>query len=340
MLQHGSFSVPRYEDGYCLDDNARALLLTVLLEDQGSDDAKAVRALASRYLAFVIHAFDREAGRFRNLLSYSRRWVEACGSEDSHGRALWALGAVVGRSADPGRQSLGGQLFHAALGAVADFTSPRAWAFALLGIDEYLRAFAGDSNVQFVRKEMADRLLDLFRKVSTYEWPWFEERVTYCSARLSQALIASGRWIGNEEMRTAGLRSLEWLTEIQCSEDGYFAPIGSNGFYERGGPKAWFDQQPVEACATVSACLEAQRVTGDGRWAMRAKRAFGWFLGQNHLQQSLYDPTTGGCRDGLHADRANENQGAESTLSFLLALLEMRSADRGGAESERRHIAT
>ncbi len=336
MLQHGSFSVPRYEDGYCLDDNARALLLTALLEDQGSDDGKAVRALASRYLAFVSHAFDREARRFRNFMSYSRRWVEACGSEDSHGRALWALGTVVGRSVDPGRQSLGGQLFHAALPAVSEFTSPRAWAFTLLGIDEYLRAFEGDSNVQSVRKGLAGRLLDLFRKVSTYEWPWFEDRVTYCSARLSQALVASGPWMGNEEMTAAGLRSLEWLAEIQCSEGGHFAPIGSNGFYERGGPKASFDQQPVEACAMVSACLQAQRVTGDERWAVRARRAFSWFLGQNHLQRSLYDAATGGCRDGLHADRANENQGAESTLSFLLALLEMRSTDRTGAESERR----
>jgi glycosyltransferase involved in cell wall biosynthesis len=336
MLQHASFSVPRYEDGYCLDDNARALLLTVLLEDQGTDDRKAVRALASRYLAFVSHAFDREAGRFRNFMSYSRRWVGACGSEDSHGRALWALGTVVGRSVDPGRQSLSGQLFHAALPAVSDFTSPRAWAFALLGIGEYLRAFEGDSNVQSVRKGLAERLLDLFRKVSSHEWPWFEDRVTYCSARLSQALIASGSWMEHAEMTTAGLRSLEWLAEIQCSQDGYFAPIGSNGFYERGGSRASFDQQPVEACAMVSACLEAQRVTGDARWALSARRAFSWFLGQNHLQRSLYDATTGGCRDGLHADRANENQGAESTLSFLLALLEMRTADRAGAESERR----
>jgi hypothetical protein len=270
-------------------------------------------------------------------MSYARRWVEASGSEDSHGRALWALGTLVGRSADPGRQSLGGQLFHAALPAVSGFTSPRAWAFALLGIDEYLRAFEGDSNVQAMREALAKRLLELFRKVSSHDWPWFEDRVTYCSARLSHALIVSGSRMGNEEMTTAGSRSLEWLAEIQCSEDGYFAPIGSNGFYERGGPKASFDQQPVEACAMVSACLEAQRVTGDARWVERARLAFGWFLGQNHLQRSIYDATTGGCRDGLHADRANENQGAESTLSFLLALLEMRSADRPSADSGHRH---
>ena len=335
MLQHGSFNVPRYDDGYCLDDNARALIAMVLVEDAGTADAKVVRALASRYLAFVSHAFNPDLGRFRNFMSYTRRWVDECGSEDSHGRALWALGTVVGRSVDPGRQSLAGQLFHAALPALEAFTSPRAWAFALLGIDEYLRAFQGDSSVESIRTTLAERLLDLFRKTSTSDWPWFEDRVTYCNARLSQALFVSGSRMAHAEMVAAGARSLEWLTEIQCSEDGYFAPIGSNGFYERDGTKAAFDGQPVEACAMVSACLEAQRATGEGRWAEHARRAFKWFLGQNHLQQSLYDATTGGCRDGLHADRANENQGAESTLSFLLALLEMRSADRAGADPER-----
>lgn len=330
MLQHAAFSVPRYDDGYCLDDNARALLLMALVEDAGTEDGKTVRALASRYLAFVNHAFNTDRGCFRNFMSYDRQWIEECGAEDSHGRALWALGTVVGRAGDPGRQSLSGHLFHAALPAVSGFTSPRAWAFALLGIDEYLRAFQGDSNVQSVRKMLADRLLDLFRRTSRRDWPWFEDRVTYCNARLSQALIVSGSWMEHGEMLAAGLRSIEWLASTQCSEDGYFAPIGSNGFYGRGEPKASFDQQPVEACGMVSACLEAQRVTRDGRWAEHSRRAFNWFLGQNHLQQSIYDATTGGCRDGLHPDRVNENQGAESTLSFLLALLEMRSADRAG----------
>ncbi len=327
LLQHAAFSVPRYDEGYCLDDNARALLLMALVEDAGTEDSKAVHALASRYLAFVSHALNKGPGRFRNFMSYSRQWIEECGSEDSHGRALWALGTVVGRSTDPGRHSLGGNLFHAALPAVSAFTSPRAWAFAVLGINEYLRAFQGDSNVQSVGRTLAGRLLDLFRRTSGHEWPWFEDRVTYCNARLSQALIVSGAWMEHEEMTAAGIRSLEWLASIQCSREGYFAPIGSNGFHERGKLIAAFDQQPVEACAMVSACLEAQRVTGNRRWAEHARRAFNWFLGQNHLQQSLYDASTGGCHDGLHADRVNENQGAESTLSFLLALLEMRLAD-------------
>ncbi len=328
VLQHAMFSVPRYDDGYCLDDNARALLLAALLEDAGTEDVHVVRGLASRYLAFVSHAFDQDSGRFRNLMSYSRQWLEACGSEDSHGRALWALGTVVGRARDPGTRSLSGGLFAAALPAVSGFTSPRAWAFALLGIDEYLRAFQGDSNVQAMRRAVAERLFDLYQRSSTPDWPWFEERVTYCNARLPQALLVSGAWMEREDLTRAGLRSLEWLVSIQRSAEGYFAPIGSNGFYRRGATRAWFDQQPVEACAMVAACLEAHRLTGDASWAAEARRAFDWFLGQNQLQHALYDASTGGCRDGLHADRINENQGAESTLSFLLALADMRSMER------------
>jgi glycosyltransferase involved in cell wall biosynthesis len=331
ILQHATFNVPRYDDGYCLDDNARALLMTAMLEDAGTEDVKAVRVLASRYLAFVSHAFHQSVGRFRNFMSYSRRWLEDCGSEDSHGRALWALGTVVGRSQQPGRQSLAGALFQAALPAMSRFTSPRAWAFALLGIDEYLRAFAGDSIVEATRQAIVERLLDLYRRTSRRDWPWFEDRVTYCNPRLSQALLVSGARMNDEGMVAAGRRSLEWLIGVQSSDEGYFAPIGCNGFYERGRAKAAFDQQPVEAWAMVSACIEAQRVTHDRRFSAAASRAFNWFLGQNQLQRSLYDANTGGCRDGLHVDRANENQGAESTLSFILALLEMRSLDRADA---------
>ncbi len=331
MLQHAHFSVPRYDDGYCLDDNARALLLVTLLEEAGSEDARTVRALATRYLAFVSHAFDPARGRFRNFMSYPRRWIEEQGSEDSHGRVLWALGTVVGRSGEPGRQSLASDLFHSALPEVSRFTSARAWAYSLLGIDEYLRAFQGDSSVQALRRALAHRLLDLHRSSRRSDWPWFEDRLTYCNARMAQALIVSGPWMENEDMTSVGLRSLEWLLSVQSSEGGYFSPVGSNGFYVRGEAKAEFDQQPVEAAGMVSACLDAYRVTGNAHWVRDARRAFGWYLGQNALQQSLYDPMTGGCRDGLHADRMNENQGAESTLSFLMALVDMRAADRASS---------
>ncbi len=325
ILQHATFNVPRYHEGYCVDDNARALLLMTLLEEAGADDPKAVRTLASRYLAFVNHAFNRPLGRFRNFMSFERHWTEEQGSEDSHGRTLWALGTVVGSSADPGRQSLAGELFHAALPAVSGFSSPRAWAYALLGIEQYLHAFEGDRNMQASGKEIAERLLGLFRRTDRPDWPWFEDRVTYCNARLPQALIASGSWIGDASMTATGLRSLEWLMTIQRTDDGYFAPIGTQGFFERGMEAAVFDQQPVDACATVSACMQAFRATGDHRWSEHARQAFTWFLGQNQLQQPLYDPRTGGCRDALHFDRVNENEGAESTLSFLLALMDMHA---------------
>jgi hypothetical protein len=327
ILQHALFSIPRYEDGYCLDDNARALLLMALIEDDGTDERGLVRALVSRYLAFVSHAFEREQGRFRNFMSYQRAWTEHAGSEDSHGRALWALGAVVGRSRDPGRQSLAGALFQRALAPLADLTSPRAWAFGLLGVDEYLGAFRGDTTVQSLRRTLAEKLYELLVRTRTAEWNWFEEQVTYENARLSQALIASGEAMGRPEMKLAGLQSLEWLISVQHSGDGVFAPIGSAGFYRRGGPRAFFDQQPLDAWATVSACLQARRATASESWMQHARRAFAWFLGRNHLQQPVYDAATGGCRDGLHQDRPNENQGAESTLAFQLALLEMRHTE-------------
>jgi glycosyltransferase involved in cell wall biosynthesis len=326
ILQHAIYGVPRYEDGYCIDDNARALLLMALIEDAGTSEAATVRALATRYIAFVSHAFNQPRGRFRNFMSYSREWLEDCGSEDSHGRTLWALGTVVGRSEGPGKQSLAGRLFQEALPAVGRFTSPRAWAFTLLGIDEYLRAFQGDSNVQAIGADLSQRLLELHRKTSDDSWPWFENVLAYSNARLCQALLVSGTWLANEEMVSTGLRSLRWLVGLQISESGDFEPVGSDGFYPRGGAKARFDQQPIEAGAMVAGCLAAARITSDPAWERDARCAFAWFLGRNHLQQAVYDPVTGGCRDGIHADRLNQNQGAESTLAFLLALCEMRAA--------------
>jgi hypothetical protein len=267
-------------------------------------------------------------------MSFSRRWTEEVGSEDSHGRALWALGTVVGRSGDPGKQSLAGDLFQLALPAVTEFTSPRAWAYSLLGIDEYLRAFAGDRRVESACKALSLRLVTRYGDASARDWPWFEDGVTYCNARLSQATLVAGARMKNEAMMSIGLESLAFLAKIQKNADGTFAPVGSNGFFPRGGRKAEFDQQPVEACAMVSACFDAERITGNPVWGDHARRAFAWFLGDNSLHQAVYDARTGGSRDGLHADRVNENQGAESTLSFLLALLDMRLSDRTRVQGE------
>jgi glycosyltransferase involved in cell wall biosynthesis len=326
MLQHAIFTVPNYHEGYCTDDNARALVVSTLLEELGHNEAL---ELASRYLAFVWYAFNTETGRFRNFMDYQRRWLEDRGSDDSHGRALWALGTVLGRSNTPALHSMAGWLFEQALPAILDTTSPRAWAFALIGIHEYLQRFAGDRMASQVREELAGRLMALYRSSRSDQWRWYEEVLTYCNAALPHALLMCGQSMPNKAMTEAGLESLSWLADLQRAEEagGHFVPIGSNGFYQQGGKRARFDQQPVEAQAMVSACLAAARITGEKRWRREARRAFEWFLGRNDLNLPIYDPMTGGCRDGLHADRANENQGAESTLAFLQSLLELRLAD-------------
>jgi len=325
IVEHAVFVVPNYPEGYTTDDNARALIVSVLLEHLGIAVPTGSADLASRYLAFLWLAFDPATNRFRNCLSYERQWQEPGGSEDSHGRALWGLGTVLGRSREKGLRGAAGRLFELAVPAAVNFKSPRACAFALLGLHEYLDSFPGDRAALSAADVLANRLLGSYRAHRSPGWDWFENSLSYSNARLPQALLRSGTRSGNAEMKAAGLQALDWLATIQRSEDkGHFVPIGSQGFYSKKTEKARFDQQPVEACAVVSSCLEAYGVTGENRWRKEAWSAFNWFLGDNDLQVALYDPSTGGCRDGLHPDRANENQGAESTISFLMALLEMR----------------
>jgi glycosyltransferase involved in cell wall biosynthesis len=333
ILQHAVFSVPRFSDGYCTDDNARALMAMVLLEEVGGYQTDGVKGLASIYLAFLWYAFNTETSRFRNVLSFQREWSEESGSDDSHGRALWALGTVLGRSNKRGLCSTASRLFEMALPEILKVTSPRAWAFALLGIHEYLKRYTGDRVAQGVRDDLAQRLVDLYRANATPNWPWFENSLTYCNASLPHALVAAGQTMSRKDVVETGLSALDWLTGVHRMDAGHFAPIGNNGFYPRGGERARFDQQPVEAHAAITACLAAYDLTGDERWRKEAQRAFDWFLGRNDLHLSLYDSVTGGCQDGLHPDRVNQNQGAESTLSFLLSLMELRLSEQAFTSS-------
>jgi glycosyltransferase involved in cell wall biosynthesis len=336
IVEHAVFVVPNYPEGYTTDDNARALIVTTLLEDLGVRAPAGSADLASRYLAFLWHAFDPVTKRFRNCLSYERNWQEPEGSEDSHGRAVWGLGTVLGRSKIAGLRGAAGRLFELAVPAAVEFKSPRACAFALLGLQEYLDSFPGDRAALGASDALANRLLNSYRSNRSDDWKWFESGLAYSNARLPQALMRAGVRAANEEMVSAGLEALDWLVTTQrCEVKGHFVPIGSQGFHSKTTEKARFDQQPVEACANVAACLQAYRATGKGRWRKEAWTAFNWFLGDNDLQIALYDPATGGCRDGLHPDRANENQGAESTLSFLMALLEMRRLEESdGTENK------
>jgi glycosyltransferase involved in cell wall biosynthesis len=329
IVEHAIFVVPNYPEGYSTDDNARALIVAILLEELGSSIPAGSLDLAARYLAFLWLAFDPTSRRFRNCLSYERQWQESEGSEDSHGRALWGLGTVLGRSKDVGLRGAAGRLFELAVPAAVEFKSPRACAFALLGLQEYLDSFPGDRAALSASDALANRLLNSYQAIHSTDWNWFESGLAYSNARLPQALIRAGMRSANDEMVSAGLEALDWLATVhRCEIKGHFVPIGSHGFYSKKTEKARFDQQPVEACAVVSASLQAYRATGKGRWRQEAWTAFNWFLGDNDLQIALYDPTTGGCRDGLHPDRANENQGAESTVSFLMALLEMRRLEQ------------
>lgn len=322
MLQHATHTIPNFAEGYCTDDNARALLLTVLLEELGLAGPE-VERLATRYAAFLQAAFNTGTKRFRNFLGFDRRWLEEVGSDDSHGRALWALGTCVGRSQRPDLPAWAASHFELALPGILETTSPRTWAFGLLGIREYLRRFGGDRLATQARDTLTARLIDIYDRTATPDWPWFEEILSYDVARLPQALIAGGGEGGNARALEVGLHALGWLVRVQTAPQEHFRAIGCNGFYRKGREPARFDQQPIEACATVSACLEAYRVTQDAAWMAEARSAFEWFLGRNDLGQELYDPGTGGCCDGLQEDRVNRNQGAESTLAFLLALAEM-----------------
>ncbi len=322
MIQHATHTIPNFMEGYCTDDNARALLLTVHLEELGRAGAE-VGLLASRYAAFLQAAFNPVSKRFRNFLGFDRRWLEDFGSDDSHGRALWALGCCVGRSRRRDLPVWAASHFEWALPAVLEMPSPRAWAFGLLGIREYLRRFGGDRQASQIRDVLMARLIDIYDRTATSDWPWFEDILSYDIARLPQALIAAGHESGNARALEVGLHSLGWLVTVQTAPQEHFRAIGSNGFYRKGQTKARFDQQPIEAAATVSACLEAYRVTQKNNWMKEARSAFEWFLGRNDLGLDVYDPATGGCFDGLQEDRLNRNQGAESTLAFLLSLAEI-----------------
>jgi hypothetical protein len=261
-------------------------------------------------------------------MSYDRRWLEPSGSEDSHGRTLWALADHAAADTDPARRRWAAALFRTALPAVQEFTSPRAWAFALLGLDAHCLEFAGDAYADDLRHVLADRLLSMLVATETHDWCWFEDGLAYDNPRLSQALIQTGLTTRTPAYVEAGLRSLRWLMSLQTTASGCFRPVGTESFGTIRQLPAAFDQQPVEAWAAISACLAAARADDADEWPAAARRAFAWFLGENDLKTTMIDFDKGSCSDGLHPNRPNENRGAESVLSYLLGLVEIRRFER------------
>jgi glycosyltransferase involved in cell wall biosynthesis len=326
LFQHAVHSVPNRAHGYCVDDNARALMLSSKLDEFG--ELRLPGALTGQLAAFVQHAWNPDTQRFRNFMSFDRRWLEESGSEDSHGRTLWALGVCAHEDSCSVRRAWAAALFAEALPAVERFTSPRAWAFTLLGLDAYCAAFTEDAGAYRLRIVLADRLVAILSAVETRDWIWFEEGLSYDNARLCQALIETGKATDCDKYLDAGLRTLRWLMKLQTAPAGHFRPVGSQSFGDlRMAPKA-FDQQPLEATAAISACLAAWAADGDSQWKLDAARAFAWFSGKNDLATPLVDPDKGDCCDGLHRDRPNENRGGESVISYLLSLAELRHLAR------------
>ena len=326
LFQHAVHSVPDRSHGYCVDDNARALLVACALNHPG--ELALPDTLVSRFAAFVQHAWNPDNRRFRNFMGFDRRWLEDRGSEDSHGRTLWALGECARRDVNSSRREWAAALFARAVGTVESFTSPRAWAFTLLGLEAYLKAVTSDATAHRLQFVLADRLMACLDGAETEQWTWFEEGLAYDNARLSQALIVTGLSANAPAYVDAGLRTLRWLVKQQSTPSGHHRPIGSDSFGDLRARPRPFDQQPLEAAATISACFAAERADSRGDWDAEAARAFSWFLGHNDLAVALVDIETGSCRDGLHPDRANENRGGESVVSYLLGLAEMRQSAR------------
>lgn len=326
ILQHANYIIPNRFHGYCSDDNARALV-AVLLAQKLSFEEEFLRNFGYRYLSFILYAFNEENNRFRNFMGYDRTWIEEMGSEDCHGRAIWALGVTVAISEKKEASDIVLDIFEKAVSTLSDFNSPRALAFGLVGIHAYLERFSGDIKIKQFRKEIANKLFSFYCNNASDDWPWIEDMLAYDNGKIPHALIMSGHWLQRGDMIEAGIKSLDWLIKIQTNKKGQFSPIGNNGWYPKNGEKARFDQQPIEAQSVLEACSEAYKITQDKNWIVNARRCLEWYLGRNDMNLSLYDYKTGGCYDSITPTGINRNQGAEATLACLLSFLNMYSLD-------------
>ncbi len=321
MLQHAYYTIPDRNHGYCVDDNARALMVTCM-EHHRTKDPELIPMIQT-YLSFLHYAYNPGFGRFRNFMSYHRTWLEKMGSEDSHGRALWSLGMAVKTAPSESIRDVSSKMFQDALPVCEQFRSPRALAFSLVGAHAYLEVYGGDTKVRRIRTEMANRIFEQFQRNSSDDWPWLENIVTYANGIIPLALMLSGQWIPNLDMHAMGINALDWLLKNQTAEDGHLSLIGNEHWLTRDGERSKFDQQALEPMCLILACCEAYRSMKEERWIKEAQKCLDWYLGGNDLNVQLVSFRSGSCRDGLHVEGASINRGAESTLSWLISLLAM-----------------
>lgn len=326
VLQHAKHSIGDRIHGYCTDDNARAVI-AACLEYKLTASPEAAR-VARKGMEFVLHAKSPKNKRIRNFMSFERKWLERAGAEDAHGRAVWACGVAAAQGPDDNTRRCAFELFHDIAHWLTTSTSPRAWAYGMLGCAAYLDKYPGDLLIKKLGLALGSRLANLYKKNRTDDWKWFENVVTYDNARKSEALLAMAPYEPSGNFRAIGLESLEWLFAV-CKDPKAkcVSLIGSDGWWGQGRSRAVFDQQPLDAAALVAAAARAYSLTEDSIWLDRMQSAFDWFLGKNILGVPLVDTDSGGCRDGLTPIGTNRNMGAESSISWMLAQLEMAAAE-------------
>ncbi|WP_070158070.1 glycosyltransferase family 4 protein [Sphingobium phenoxybenzoativorans] len=325
MLQHSILSVPDRNHGYCIDDNARALILMTQI---ASHDDEVHDRWMTTYASFVEHAWNPQAGRFRNFMAFDRTWCEEAGSEDSSGRAIWALGVTARDATLPKHREWAVHLFDRSIGMIRSLSSPRARAFIMLGAAAMLEARPGDSQCHDILCEFGSELIYLLEQARRPDWAWFEAVLAYDNARLPHALLVAGKQLNNHEFIACGLSTLDWIVAQQTHPDGHFRAIGTESFGRAYSKPLPFDQQPLEAQATIEAAVAAYEVDKATKWIEIAENAYSWFLGKNELDIPLATANDGGCYDGLTPTGVNRNQGAESLLALQLASCAMNRLSR------------
>jgi hypothetical protein len=313
LIQHATHDIPNRATGYCTDDIARALIVAVTASRRTASEATGKR-LVTTYLAYL-HDSQTPDGWFHNFMGYDRTWQDHRGTADSFGRALWGLGHCMRFAPRDSWRSIAARLFQAALPRVGELEHLRSRAYAALGIAHALEAPESDRLVLRAALAAAVRpIADAFRRVASPDWDWCEPFLTYDNARLPEALLRAGQLLDDVALTNAGLRMLAFYARVVI-EDGTFVPVGNNGWFPRGGRKARFGQQPIEAAGMIDASLAAHAVSDDPAHLRNAETAFDWFFGANTAGVSLV--SNGGCCDGIDPQGPNPNMGAESTLAYL-----------------------